>query len=140
VNYTQVIRTERKGLTGAVTLDGKSPRHWEIYSLPMDDLSQLRFLPEPCTGPCFYQSTLAVDKPADTYLDTRNLHKGVVWVGATPLGRFWSIGPQFALYTPGCWLQRGPNTITVFDLLGDSTDVLKSTTEPIFSGSDSTRN
>ena len=139
VNYTQVIRGERKGLTGAVTLDGKSLRHWEIYSLPMDDLSHLRFLAEPCAGSCFYQSTLTINKPADTFLDTHNLHKGFVWLGATPLGRFWSIGPQFALYTPGCWLERGRNTITVFDLLGDSTDVLKSTTEPIFSGSDSTR-
>ncbi len=150
VNYTKVIRTERKGLTGAVTLDGKAPRHWEIYSLPMADLSHLRFLAEPCTGPCFFQSTLTVKKPADTYLDTRALHKGFVWLGSTssststatsptPLGRFWSIGPQFALYTPGCWLQRGANTITIFDLLSDSTDALRSTTEPIFSGAISAR-
>jgi len=139
VNFTKVIRTERKGLTGAVTLDGKAPRHWEIYSLPMDDLSRLRFLPEPCSGPCFFQSTLTVTKPADTYLDTRSLHKGFVWIGTTPLGRFWSVGPQFALYTPGCWLHPGRNTITLFDLLSDRTDTLKSTTEPIFSGSLATR-
>ena len=139
VNYTKVIRTERKGLTGDVTLDGKSPRHWEIYSLPMDDLSRLRFVAEPCTGPCFYQFALTDKKPADTYLDTRGLHKGFVWLGATPLGRFWSIGPQFALYTPGCWLQHGRNMITVFDLLGDSADVLKSSAEPIFTGSGSSR-
>jgi beta-galactosidase len=136
VNYTKVIRTERKGLTGAVTLDGKAPRRWEIYSLPMDDLSHLRFVAEACTGPCFYQATLSVAEPADTYLDTRELHKGFAWLGTTPLGRFWSIGPQFALYTPGCWLREGRNTVTVFDLLGDSTDALKSTTEPIFSGAE----
>jgi beta-galactosidase len=139
VNFTTVIRTERKGLTGAVTLDGKAPRHWEIYSLPMDDLSRLRFLPEPCTGPCFFQSILTVTKPADTYLDTRSLHKGFAWIGTIPLGRFWFIGPQFALYTPGCWLHPGGNTVTIFDLLGDNSDVVKSTTEPIFSGSVSTR-
>lgn len=139
VNYTRVIRTERKGLTGAVTLDGKAPLHWEIYSLPMNDLSHVRFVAEPCTGPCFFQSTLNVTEPADTYLDTRSLHKGFAWLGATPLGRFWSIGPQFALYTPGCWLHRGSNTVTVFDLLGDSTDAVTSTTDPIFSGSVSTR-
>ncbi|HEX5284958.1 MAG TPA: beta-galactosidase family protein [Bryocella sp.] len=139
VNFTKVIRTERKGLTGAVTLDGKTPRRWEIYSLPMDDLSRVRFVAGPCTGPCFYQATLSVTKPADTYLDTRELHKGFAWLGTQPLGRFWSIGPQFALYTPGCWLQHGQNTVTIFDLLGDSADALKSTTEPILSGALATR-
>ena len=44
---------------------------------------------------------MIVNKPADTYLDTRELHKGMVWVGRQPLGRFWSIGPQYALYISG---------------------------------------
>jgi beta-galactosidase len=127
VNFTKVIRTERKGLTGEVTLDGKQPKHWEIYSLPMDDLSRLRFLPEACAGPCFFQARMMVKRPADTYLDTRALHKGMVWIGSRPLGRFWFIGPQFALYTPGPWMRPGINTVTIFDLLGDSSDRVTST-------------
>jgi beta-galactosidase len=127
VNFTKVIRTERKGLTGEVTLDGKQPKHWEIYSLPMDDLSRLRFLPEACAGPCFFQARMTVKRPADTYLDTRALHKGMVWIGSRPLGRFWFIGPQFVLYTPGPWMRPGINTITIFDLLGDSSDRVTST-------------
>ena len=138
VNFTQVIRTERKGLTGSVTLDGRAPKNWEIYSLPMDDLSHLRFLPEPCTGPCFFQAQMTAEKPADTYLDTRALHKGMVWLGTQPLGRFWSIGPQHALYAPGPWLQPGKNTITFFDLAGDPTDHLTTTTEPVFDTKPST--
>jgi beta-galactosidase len=139
VNYTAVIRTERKGLTGSVTLDGNPPKSWEIYSLPMDNLATLRFLPEPCAGPCFFQTEMQVKQPADTYLDTRGLHKGMAWIGTQPLGRFWSIGPQNALYTPGPWLQPGANSITFFDLMGDATDRLKTVTEPIFGATTSVR-
>lgn len=132
VNYTKVIRTERKGLTGKVTLGGKEPKRWEIYSLPMDDLSRLRFFPEPCEGPCFYRTAMAVTTPADTYIDTRGVHKGEVWVNGRALGRFWSVGPQFALYTPAPWLHPGSNDVVFFDLQGTHTDALKSGTEPVF--------
>ncbi|HEY4355567.1 MAG TPA: beta-galactosidase family protein [Acidobacteriaceae bacterium] len=124
VNFTKVILTERKGLTGTVTLDGKQPKNWEIYSLPMNDVAHMRFLPEPCSGPCFFQTSVQVSHPADTYLDTHALHKGTLWLGDRPLGRFWSVGPQFALYTPGPWLHAGSNPVFFFDLQGDATDKL----------------
>jgi len=139
LNYTKQIRTERAGLTGSVLVGSKTPANWEIYSLPMNDLSKLRFAAEPCSGPCFLRTELMVDQPADTYLDTRDLHKGMMWVRETALGRFWSVGPQFALYLPGPWLKPGSNEITFFDLLGDSSDHLKTSTEPIFSGTTSAR-
>jgi beta-galactosidase len=132
VNYTKAILTERKGLTGAVTLGGKEPKNWEIYSLPMDDLTKLRFLPEPCEGPCFYRTNITVSALADTYLDTRGVHKGEVWLNKQPLGRFWSIGPQYTLFTPGPWLNKGRNDIVFFDLLGTPADVLKSVIKPIY--------
>lgn len=140
VNYTKVIRTERKGLTGAVTLDGQTPRQWKIFSLPMNDLARLHFEPRPCHGPCFFRTTMQVDQPADTYLDTCAIHKGEVWVNGTMLGRAWSIGPQFTLYTPGPWLKRGSNELIFFDLQGGATDALKSVTEPIFGETTAERN
>jgi beta-galactosidase len=139
VNYTAVIRTERKGITGSATLEGKPITDWEIYSLPMDHLGTLRFLPEPCDGPCFYQTQVNVGNPADTYFDTRGLHKGMLWLGSRPLGRFWSIGPQFALYAPGPWFDPGSNTVTFFDLMGTATDSLRTVAKPIFAGTVSTR-
>ena len=131
VNYSKIIRTERAGITGAVTIGDKTPKSWEIYSLPMDDLSRLRMLPEPCSGPCFYRSEISTSEPADTYLDTRSLHKGQLWVGTHNVGRFWSVGPEYTLYVPGVWLQRGTTLITFFDLQGDSSDRLKSAAKPI---------
>ena len=139
VNYTKVIRTERKGLTGTVTLDGRQPASWKIFSLPMSDPSQVHFLAEPCTGPCFLQTSVSVDQPADTYIDTSALHKGFVWIEKQPLGRVWSIGPQHALYTPGSWLHSGQNVVTVFDLNADPQDRLSTRIAPNFDATISTR-
>ncbi len=132
VNFTTVIRGERKGITGKVTLNGKEPKHWEIYSLPMDDLAQLRFSKDPCAGPCFYRTHLTASTPADTYLDARALHKGEVWIDQLPLGRFWSIGPQQALYLPAPFLKQGGNEVIYFDCMGNPEDLLKTSSKPIF--------
>jgi beta-galactosidase len=83
---------------------------------------------------------MTVPNAADTYLDTRAVHKGEAWINQHPLGRFWSIGPQSTLYVPGPWLQKGQNEIIYFDLMGTPTDALKSTTHPIFGASIAQRN
>jgi beta-galactosidase len=140
VNYTKVIRNERKGITGSVSIGGKTPAKWEIFSLPMNDLAGLHFADEPCTGPCFYRTTIKAGKPADTYLDTSSMKKGMVWLNQRALGRFWFIGPQFALYVPGPWLKAGANEIVFFDLDGSSGEKITSAEHPIFGGSISERN
>jgi beta-galactosidase len=132
INYTKAIRAERKGLTGIVTVGGTQPKHWEIYSLPMDNLAKLRFVSEPCEGPCFYRSSMTVPALADTYLDTRGMHKGAVWVNNQALGRFWSIGPQYTLFTPGAWLNKGHNDVVFFDSMGTPADAVKSVAKPVF--------
>lgn len=132
VNYSHAIRGEQTGLTGPVTLGGQPLADWSMFGLPMDDLSKLRLSAEPCVGPCFYEAEMTVDKPADTYLDTRGLHKGQLWLGTHNLGRFWSIGPVHTLYTPAPWMQRGANRIVFFDLTGDASDRLTTVQTPIF--------
>ena len=132
VKFTKVIRGERKGLSGKVTLGGKEPKHWQIFSLPLEDLSRLEFTSEPCQGPCFHRRQLTASEPADTYLDTTALHKGVMWVNRRPLGRFWSVGPQHALYLLAPWLKQGANEVIFFDLLSDSSESIKTSGKPIF--------
>ena len=39
VNFTKVIRGERKGITGSVTVAGHEPDRWQIFSLPMDHVA-----------------------------------------------------------------------------------------------------
>jgi len=132
VNYSRAIRTEQAGLTGPVTLDGKGLDDWRMYRLPMDDLSKLKMSAKPCVGPCFYEVEMTVDQPNDTYLDVRGLHKGQLWLGEHNLGRFWSIGPVHTLYTPAPWMKKGANRIVFFDLTGDGSERLTTTTAPIW--------
>ena len=119
VNFTSVIRSERKGITGSVTMAGQAPQHWQIYSLPMTNLSSVRFTSQTCVGPCFYRFSMTAPPSGtlpDTFLNTRSLSKGEIFLNGNPLGRFWSIGPEFTLYAPGPWLHHGENEITIFDL------------------------
>jgi len=139
VNYSHAIRTEQTGLTGAVTLNGTPLVDWRMFRLPINDLSTLRLSNAPCTGPCFYEVEMKVDRPADTYLDMRGLHKGQLWLGTHNLGRFWSIGPVHTLYAPAPWMKRGTNRITFFDLTGNATDRLSTVRAPIFGKVTTTR-
>ena len=106
----------------------------------MDDVSALRFQDGPCTGPCFFRTEMNVSNPIDTFLDTHGMNKGMLWLNRRPLGRFWSIGPQFALYVPGPWLKSGQNDILFFDLQGTMAEGLKSTDHPAFVATTSERN
>ncbi len=120
VNFGRQILKERAGITHQVTLAGKAINGWSIYPLPMQDVDSLNYSASRCTGACFYRATFEVDHPADTFLDTRSLGKGEVWLNGQPLGRVWSIGPQATLYVPASWLKKGSNEIIIFDLNGES--------------------
>jgi beta-galactosidase len=118
VNFTKAIRGEAAGITRQVLFAGSPLNDWEIYPLPMTDVEKLSYGNAACEGPCFYRATFPLTKVADTYLDTRKLSKGFVWINGRPLGRDWNIGPQDTLYLPSPWLKQGTNTIEVFELDG----------------------
>jgi beta-galactosidase len=117
INYSIVLRNESKGILNGVLLAGKELTGWFIFSLPMDHPENLHYLKSSCTGPCFFRTSFAVRLAAeDTFLDTTPIHKGVAWVNGVPLGRAWDAGPQATLFIPGSWMNRGLNSLIVFDL------------------------
>ena len=118
VNFGSALPGERVGLLNGVTLAGHPVTGWESYTLPMLKPGWLAYSQKLCTGACFYRATFKVDHAADTFLDTSAFGKGEVWINGKPLGRFWHIGPQKALYLPGPWLKEGLNEVVVFDLEG----------------------
>jgi beta-galactosidase len=118
INFGLALRSERKGITRQVTLDGKLLLGWDIYPLPMAETSKLPFTRISCAGACCYRATFPVSAAADTFLDTSAFGKGAVWLNGLALGRIWNIGPQKALYVPGPWLRAGENEVVVFDLNG----------------------
>ncbi len=120
VNFGRQIQKERAGITHQVTFAGNAVTGWSIYPLPMLGVDSFNYAPGKCTGACFYHASFNVDEPADTFLDTRSLGKGEIWLNGRPLGRFWNVGPQATLYVPAPWLKKGANQIVVFDLNGES--------------------
>jgi beta-galactosidase len=124
VNFGRQFPHERAGITHEVTLGGAPLTKWEIYPLPMQDVSALTYTAAACVGACFYRATFSVENPADTFVDTRSLGKGQVFINGHALGRFWNIGPQGTLYLPAPWLKRGENEIVVFDLDGKANPIV----------------
>ncbi len=115
VNFGPRIVDDHKGIIGNVSMDGTVLKGWEQFTLPLDNLSALQFSNITPSGPAFYRAHFNLKKVGDTFIDTRNLGKGFVWVNGHNLGRYWRIGPQQTLFTPAMWLKTGDNEIVVFD-------------------------
>jgi beta-galactosidase len=116
VNFGQHMVTDRKGITEKVTLGGEELTGWEIYTLPLRDLTRLKFTAAVKRGPAFHRGAFQLNATGDTYLDMRGWGKGFVWVNGHNLGRYWRIGPQQSLFVPSVWLKKGRNEVVVLDL------------------------
>jgi len=115
-NYGPHMVDDHKGITERVTLAGKELTGWEIYRLPLTDLSALAFTPGRKPAPAFYRGTFDLEEVGDTFLDTRGWGKGYVWANGHNLGRYWRIGPQQSLFLPAPWLKKTGNEVVVLDL------------------------
>jgi len=123
---------DRKGLLGTPP---PLPGAVEVRCLPLDDVSRVRFEDAdgsaPAGAPAFFRGSFAVDAVADTYLDTRGLSRGLLWVNGALLGRYWeTAGPQHALYAPAPALRAGRNEVVLLDLEGRSPGRVRSTGGP----------
>lgn len=115
INFGPDLVDDRKGISDKAVLDGKELTGWDIFSLPLVDLTHLKFSSINESGPAFYRGTFALKELGNTYLDVRGWGKGFIWVNGHALGRYWSIGPQQSLFMPADWLRIGENEVVVFD-------------------------
>jgi beta-galactosidase len=106
----------RKGLIDGAYLDGNELSGWEIYSLPMASVANIKPAKGGPAGPTLYRSTFTVSQPGGTFLDMRNWSFGVVWVNGHNLGRFWDHGGLRSLFVPSQWLNQGRNEIVILEL------------------------
>jgi beta-galactosidase len=136
VNVDHTMRTETKGVTQFVVLDGRPLSNWRVYQLPMESQPTAKqFKPaQVADSPTFRRATLRLTATGDTFLDISKLGKGAVWVNGHNLGRFWNVGPQQTLYVPGPWLKTGSNEIMVFDMLSTSHEAVAGLDHPILNG------
>lgn len=132
INFGPEFPTDRKGLIFPVTLNGKQLQGWENYPMPMEQVPALHWSGKSATGPAFHRGTFTLSKVGDTYLDVSALGKGLLWVNGHAVGRIWNIGPQQSDYVPGCWLHKGTNTVTVFDLETETGPKISGVTHHIY--------
>ncbi len=106
----------KKGIAGRCLLGGKIHFNWNVYPLPMNDLSALQFRKESCEEKSvFYRGFLLIEETNDTFVRLDNFTKGFVVINGFHLGRYWEIGPQKTLYVPASVLRKGENEIIVFE-------------------------
>lgn len=132
INFGKEFIFDRKGLMGPVTLGGADLMNWEIFSLPFDDVSKLRFSKSSKKNAVFFRGKFTLEKFGDTFFDMRGWGKGHVWVNGKHLGRFWKIGPQQTLFCPSVWLRNGKNEIVVLDLENDGNRKIQSLEDPVY--------
>ncbi|MBQ7208031.1 MAG: beta-galactosidase [Lentisphaeria bacterium] len=119
VNFDAFCGEKEKG-AGEIRLGGGCNHFltdWEIYALPMDDLSHLVFGPPKSLDygtPAFYRAEVEMEEPRDTFLEFPGV-KGFVLVNGFNIGRYWNVGPGNTLYVPGELLKKGRNEFIVFE-------------------------
>ena len=114
VNYGKRI-FDKKGLLRNVRIGGCEVKNYRITTIPMEDLSDLKFTGK-LTAPVICSAEFTVDDPADTFLLPEGFTKGIAFVNGFNLGRYWDMGPQKTLYVPGALLKKGTNRLVIFDL------------------------
>lgn len=123
----------KKGIAGRCLLNGKIHFDWNVYPLPMDDLSKINFTNvKPEESSVFCRGCFEIDEAADTFISLNGFRKGFVTVNGFNLGRYWEIGPQQTLYLPASLLNVGMNEIIVFESDGlKGEPVIELTDKPV---------
>ncbi|XP_033107783.1 beta-galactosidase-1-like protein 2 isoform X3 [Anneissia japonica] len=117
--------SDRKGLLHDVEVNGKVQTDWLIYPLEFkkpfidevmaaDKWQDMR--PE-IKVPALYKGSFEIPNrtPKDTFLSMEGWNKGIVFINAFNIGRYWRIGPQRTYYIPGPLLKAGRNEIVIFE-------------------------
>jgi beta-galactosidase len=132
INYGARLMDERKGLIAPVRFGNRPLLDWEMYPLPLDDLSALRFSDGDVDAPAFHRGVFKLSKLGDSFIDMRGWGRGHVWINGHHLGRYWRIGPQQSLLVPAEWLRLGRNEIVVLELESGGQRSVQGLTNPVF--------
>ncbi|MFD2114639.1 beta-galactosidase [Paenibacillus yanchengensis] len=126
-NYGPLLR-DCKGITEGVRLGNQFLYGWDMYTLPLDNVTNIPFQQtmddtniigvDNTKRPTFYRGSLHIAdaEPADTFLKLEGWTKGVIFINGFNLGRYWSEGPQKTYYIPAPLLRSGTNEIVIFEI------------------------
>jgi beta-galactosidase len=132
INFGPDLLKNNKGITEKVTLNGQELLEWQMFSLPMKDMSNIVYNNKPVAdAPVIKRTIFALTEVGDTYLDMSTWGKGCVWINGHNLGRYWQVGPQQTIYVPGEWLKKGNNEIIVFEMIKPAMNEMKALDKPV---------
>ncbi|MFD8818238.1 beta-galactosidase, partial [Streptomyces sp. NPDC059627] len=114
---------EPKGITGGLLHERQFLHGVRARGLDLDvfegGVGEVSFGPRPEAGaPGLYRGTVTVHGAGDARLELPGWTRGFAWINGFNLGRYWSTGPQEALYVPGPVLKEGENEVWVLELQG----------------------
>lgn len=113
VNYGHETENDRKGIR-KVRLGYQTLFGWDIYTLPMDNLSETDFSLGACgKTPSIYKGEFKAEKGKDCFADTSGFGKGFILVNGFNIGRYRSCGPQRTLYIPAPILRENNEIMVV---------------------------
>lgn len=124
-----------KGIISNVTLDGKVLTNWTMEAVPVTKQEHITELfnimddegsrhGKDCSAPRFFFGSFRLrqhERSLDTFLNPTNWTKGVAFLNAFNLGRYWpAIGPQITLYVPGSLILPSPrrNMVVLLEMEG----------------------
>ncbi|WP_261718101.1 beta-galactosidase family protein [Streptomyces sp. FZ201] len=115
---------EAKGITGGILHERQYLHDVRARGLRLDDLEEVSAVPfgapDGSGARGLYRGTVTVRGAGDALLELPGWTRGFVWLNGFNLGRYWSAGPQRALFVPGPVLVEGENEIRVLELEGAS--------------------
>ncbi|MFF1446824.1 beta-galactosidase family protein [Streptomyces sp. NPDC058274] len=122
VNYGPRVG-EPKGITGGLLHERQYLHGVRARALRLDALDggvgRVPFGELPADGaPGLYRGTFSVRGAGDAFLELPGWTRGFVWVNGFNLGRYWSAGPQRALYVPGPVLREDVNDVWILEFEG----------------------
>ncbi|WP_285513204.1 beta-galactosidase family protein [Streptomyces sp. NBRC 14336] len=115
---------EAKGITGGILHERQFLHDVRARGLRLDDLDEVSAVPfgavDGSGARGLYRGTVMVRGVGDALLELPGWTRGFVWLNGLNLGRYWSAGPQRALFVPGPVLVEGENEVRVLELEGGS--------------------
>ena len=127
VNYGEHLY-DRKGID-SVRYGNQNLMGYDIYTIPLDNTDKIDFSKPDNSYPLFLRGSFKAQSNADCFVHLNGFEKGCVYINGFNLGRYWSIGPQRALYLPGALLKE-ENEIIVLELEGFETPCVEITDKP----------
>jgi beta-galactosidase len=135
---TQLIIIILQGILGNVTLQmWLEPYYqelttWTVTGYPLENYTDIQnYLTAATTdtyalpkngilteGPVVFHAEfdVTVEEIFDTYFDTTNWGKGIMYVNGIHIGRYWPLaGPQMTMYIPKDLLKSGTNVIVIIE-------------------------